>query len=156
MRAVPALALLLFAVPAFAQYWTHYANARFGYEIDVPPGFEHGGESANGDGQIFYNLEAEQGVTVWGGYFLESFEQETADALAAASADNWDITDQASTPQWAAFSGQRDHRIVYQRMIALCDGASYAAFRAEYNRGDLSRMDPVIEGLVRSFQPSGC
>lgn len=156
MRVVLALALLLLAVPAFAQYWTHYANARFGYEIDVPPGFEHGGESANGDGQMFYNLEASQGVTVWGGSFLDSFEQEAADAIARATTENWSITDQSLTPQWASFSAQRDHRIMVQRMIGLCDGASYAAFRIEFNIGDLARMDAILEGLARSFRPSTC
>lgn len=150
------LMLLLLAGPAWAQYWTHYANARFGYEIDVPPGFEGGGESANGDGQMFYNLEGAQGVTVWGGYFSDSFEQEAAAALAAVSTENWAISAQSSTPYWATFAAQRDHRIIQQRMIALCDGASYAAFRAEYNIAELSRMEPVIDGLVRSFQPSNC
>lgn len=156
MRAALALAFILFAAPALAQYWTHYANARFGYEIDVPPGFEHGGESANGDGQAFYDLEAEQGLRVWGGYFLDGFEAEAATAVTQATEENWSITNQSMTPQWASFTAQRDHRIMVQRMVGLCDGASYAAFRLEFNMGDLGRMDAVIDGLARSFRPSSC
>ncbi|WIY53434.1 hypothetical protein O9Z70_02540 [Devosia sp. YIM 151766] len=156
MRFVPALALLLLAAPALAQYWTHYANVRFGYEIDVPPGFEAGGESANGDGQMFYDLDGERGVTVWGGQLLEDFAQEVSEAIALAGAENWAISQQTKTPQWADFSGQQGHRRLFQRMITLCDGASYAAFRAEYNISDLNAMEPVLQGLARSFVAKGC
>lgn len=156
MRALSFLALMLIAPPALAQFWGHYENARFGYEIDVPPDFVEQGESDYGDGQVFLRLGAEQVLTVWGGHLLDTFEQEAADRIASAGHDNWGITYQASTPHWAVFSGLRDHRIVYQRMIVLCDGTSYAAYRTEYNIRDLAAMDAVIEGLNRSFAASAC
>jgi len=156
MRALVVLAFLLLAYPAQAQFWEHYANVRFGYEIDVPPDFVGQGESSNGDGQIFYRPGTQQELTVWGGHLLDTFEQEVANRLTDANAENWAISYQASTPQWAVFSGQRDHRIVYQRMIALCDGAGYAAYRVEYNIRDLAAMDAVIDGLNRSFVAEGC
>lgn len=156
MRALLALTLFLLASPALAQFWGHYENARFGYQIDVPPDFVGQGESDNGDGQVFLRLDAEQVLTVWGGHLLDTFEQEAAERIASAGDDNWGITYQASTPQWAVFSGQRDHRIVYQRMIALCGGTSYAAYRVEHNIRDLAAMDAVIEGLNRSFVAVGC
>lgn len=156
MLRIIALAALLLATPAMAQYWGHYANTRFGYAIDVPPDFAGQGESDNGDGEQFYRLMAEQSLTVWGGRLLDTFEAEVADRLTNASAENWGITDHTSTPAWASFSGQRDHRIFHTRLIALCDGASYAAFRLEYNIRDLPTMEPVIGGLVRSFVPVGC
>ena len=151
MRALIFLALMLIASPALAQFWGHYENARFGYEIDVPPDFVGQGESDNDDGQVFLRLGAEQALTAWGGHLLDTFETEVGDRLAAVSDENWAISYQASTPQWAVLSGQRDHRIVYQRMIALCDGGSYAAYRLEYNIRDLAAMDAVIDGLNRSF-----
>jgi hypothetical protein len=151
-----AAALLLSVAPALGQFWGHYANARFGYAIDVPPGFEGQGEADSGDGQVFYHLGAEQSLTVWGGNLLESFEAEVAQRQGRASADNWAISYQAATPQWAVFSGQRDHRILYQRMIVLCDGTRYAAFTLEYNLRDLAPADAVIDGLTRSFVASGC
>ncbi|ODT69118.1 MAG: hypothetical protein ABS75_18295 [Pelagibacterium sp. SCN 63-23] len=161
MRILLVLVAALIAGPALAQanlaqVWSHYGNARFGYELDIPPGFEGHGESGNGDGQGFYRIEAEQGLVVWGGNLLASFSAEAEDALARASAENWAVTEQAVTPQWAGFSGQRDHRVFHQRMILLCDGNSYAAFRAEYNLRDLPAMTNVIAGLVRSFVPMGC
>ncbi|MBJ3784840.1 hypothetical protein [Devosia sediminis] len=156
MRIFALVIAVFFASPALAQYWGHYANERFGYEIDVPPGFEGSGESDNGDGQVFYRLEAEQQLTVWGGHLLEGFEAEAAQRQDRASQDNWGISYQASTPQWAVFSGQRDHRVLYQRMIALCDGASYAGYALEYNVRDLAATDAVIDGLNRSLAASDC
>ena len=156
MRALFLLALMLIASPALAQFWGHYENARFGYAIDVPPDFVGQGESDNGDGQVFLLLGAEQALTVWGGHLLDTFEQEVADRVASASGENWGVSYQVSTPQWAVFSGQRDHRIVYQRMITLCGGTRYAAYRIEYNIRDLAAMDAVIEGLNRSLVASTC
>ena len=156
MRALFLLALMLIASPALAQFWGHYDNARFGYAIDVPPDFVGQGESDNGDGQVFLLLGAEQALTVWGGHLLDTFEQEVADRVASASGENWGVSYRVSTPQWAVFSGQRDHRIVYQRMITLCDGTRYAAYRMEYNIRDLAAMDAVIEGLNRSLVASAC
>jgi hypothetical protein len=156
MRGLVLFALLVVTSPALAQYWGHYANARFGYEIDVPPDFAGQGESDNGDGQLFYRLGAEQELAIWGGHLLESFEAEVAQRQSFASAEHWALTYQASTPQWAVFSGQRDHRIFYQRMIALCDETSYAAYRVEYNIRDLADMNAIIDGLNRSLQATSC
>lgn len=156
MRRLLILVCLLLTSSALAQFWGHYENARFGYAIDVPPDFVGQDESDNGVGQVFLRLGAEQALTVWGGHLLDTFEAEAAERVAVASDENWGVTYQASTPQWAVFSGQRDHRIVYQRMIALCGGTSYAAYRVEYNIRDLATMDAVIEGLSRSFVTVGC
>ncbi|MBE7733900.1 hypothetical protein [Devosia faecipullorum] len=156
MRAILTLVLLVLAAPAWAQYWTPYENARFGYEIDAPPGFEGNGESANGDGQIFYNSIAAQGLSVWGGHFSEEFETEAAAALDAARAGNWAIQSQSSTPHWAEFTAQRGDRVVRQRLITLCDGGSYAAFRLEFNVRDLAALEPTMDGLQRSFMASDC
>jgi len=156
MRTALLLLALLFATPALAQYWDHYSNARFGYGIDIPPGFVGNGESDNGDGQIFYNLESEQSLTVWGSALLGDFEAMVAEARMADERANWMLSEQASSPKWASYAAQRDHRVIAERLILLCDGESYAAFRAEYNIRDLVKMDKVIEGLERSLEASAC
>lgn len=156
MRFVLVLIAMLAASPALAQYWTHYANARFAYEIDIPPGFEGNGESANGDGQGFQNLQAAQGLVVWGGQVLEDFSTEVTQAQAAALADGWMQGGQTVTPQWAYFTAFKGQRGLYQRMILLCDGTSYAAFRLEHSVADTAEIEAVIGGLVRSFAAEGC
>jgi hypothetical protein len=157
MRILLSIAVLLLAMsPALAQFWSHYANDRFGYELDIPPDFSGYGESDNGDGQVFYRLDREQELTVWGGNLPGTFDTDVAERQASDSAANWAISYQTSTPQWAVWSGQRDHRIFYQRMIVLCDGASVAAYRLEYNIRDLAETDAVIDGLNRSFVADTC
>jgi hypothetical protein len=69
-----------------------------------------------------------------------------------AQGEGWNITYQAATPRWASFSGLNGSRILYQRMLLLCDGSSYAAFRAEYSVADRAEMDPVVERLVSSLR----
>lgn len=153
MRTLLLIVFALFAGPAFAQDWVGYDNARFGYSIVIGPGFVGQGESVNGDGQSFYDTRGGKDLIVWGGNLTEPFEAEFAAAMDYAVAENgWNITYQAVTPRWGSFSGVQGSRIVYQRMILLCDGASYAAFRAEYSSVDLTEMDTVIKRMARSLQ----
>jgi len=151
--------LLAFIGPAAAQYWTHYANIRFGYETDIPPHYVGQGQSANGDGQVFLLPDGLQSLTVWGGNFYEDQQSlaAVADSLVARDlANGLSVSYRTSTPQWAVWSGTIGSRVIYQRMILLCDGASYAGLRSEYERNDLNAMHDVIEGLVRSFKGTGC
>lgn len=147
------LALLMFvSVPAAAAEWGHYANARFGYGIDIPPGFVAGGEADNGDGQVFSTPTAT--LTVFGGHLLQDFEAEAAERRAYASADGWGLTYQVTTPGAASFSGKRGARILYARMIALCGGTAFGMFALEYSRSEITAFDAVVTRLVQSLRPA--
>ncbi len=138
------------AFPALAAEWEGYGNARFGYEIEVPPGFEWGPEADNGDGRSF--RDGATRLAVWGGMIVEAdLESEAREAIGFATSDGWAVTYEATTPSWASFSGMQGKRVLYERMIALCDG-SYAAFRLEYSTVDMAKMDPVVERLVRTLK----
>lgn len=153
MRALICLLTIVLAIPVLANDWGQYDNARFGYTVDVPPGFEWGKEADNGDGRAFRSGATK--FLVWGGNITEdNFESAVAAAKGFAEADGWGISYEATTPRWASFSGAQGKRILYQRMIALCDDA-YAAFRLEYSAVDLGAMEPVVEHLVRSLK-GGC
>jgi len=159
MRYLTALfALLLALVPAHAQSdWGYYANPRFGYELDTPPGFEGQGESDNGDGQVFL-LDGRVGkLTAWAGYFaLEpDFESEANARFAADTDAGWGVTAQAATPTWATWSATKAGRVLVQHMIELCDGSGYAAIRLEHAQTDRPRIDNLIEPLIASFK-SAC
>lgn len=157
MRLILVVILALLTVPAFAQGWERYDNARYGYSIDIPPGFVGDGESDNGDGQSFYDASGAKGLIVWGSYLMGEFEGEVASALDYAQAENgWTIAEQVTTPRWAGFSAVKGSRILSQHMIRLCDGASYAAFRAEYSTTDAAEMKPVIDRLAQSLRGIGC
>jgi hypothetical protein len=153
MRLLICLLLIVLAAPALATDWGQYDNARFGYTIDVPPGFEWGNEADNGDGRAFRG--GATNLLVWGGNITEdSFEGAVASAKGFVEGDGWNISYEAVTPSWASFSGAQGKRILYQRMIALCDGA-YAAFRLEYSAIDIAALDPVVNRLVQSLK-GGC
>ena len=156
MRILLIALFVLFAAPAFAQSWDHYENGRFGYSIDIPPGFSGQGESDNGDGQAFAAEGKRIDLLVWGGTALEGFEAEIAQRMAWDGDEAWNITYQATTPRWASWSAIKGFRILHQRMVLLCDGSSYAAFRAEYSVTESAEMDPVIERLVRSLRGEAC
>src|SRR3954470_20475001 len=99
MRLLLAL-LLMLPLPAVAADWGHYTNARFGYVIDVPPGFVAQGEADNGDGQVFKMPTAT--LTVFGGNVMEAdFESEVVARERYAEQEKWAITYQVSTPQKA-------------------------------------------------------
>ena len=153
MRALIFLILTALACPALAVDWEAYGNARFGYTIEVPPGFDWGKEADNGDGRSFRSGATK--LLVWGGNITEdSFESVAAAAKAFAIADGWNITYEAVTPSWASYSGTQGQRVLYQRMIALCD-MQYAAFRLEYSAVDIGKVEPVVERLVQTLK-GGC
>lgn len=157
MRTLLVLLFTLLTTPAFAQGLDRYENGRFGYGIDIPPGFSGAGESDNGDGQEFSANGRAISLLVWGSNIVEGdFESEVLTGMAYAEEEAWNITYQATTPRWASFSGLKGFRVLYQRMVLLCDGSNYAAFRAEYSVADTTEMDPVIERLVRSLRVAGC
>jgi hypothetical protein len=152
MRTLLSILLVLFATaPALAQ-WDSYENARFGYELSVPPGFAGGGEADNGDGQVFTSEDGTQTLRVYGGNVLEDFESEMAEAMGYARDDGWNLSYERVTPSWASFSGTRNGIIVYARAITLCDGEQYASFELRYPQRDLEPMNAVVERLVASLR----
>ena len=157
MRILLIALFTILSTPAFAQGWEHYDNARFGYGVDIPAGFAGDGESDNGDGQSFYDARGAKGLLVWGSNLQGDFENEVSSAMDYAVAENgWNFSYQATTPRWASFSGVKGSRILYQRMLLLCDGTSYAAFRAEYSAADVSDMTTAVERMVQSLRGTGC
>lgn len=153
MRLILALLVALFAAPVLAQ--DRYDNARFDYGIDIPPGYAGQGESANGDGQTF-RKSGQAALSVWGGYLLGDFEDDVNMAMQSAEADAWNVTRQATTPRWAEFSAIKGIRILYQRIVLLCGGTSYASFRVDYLVTDSAAMEADINLLSRSLRGNGC
>ncbi len=145
--------LLLVSAPALADDWGRYTNARFGFGIDVPPGFKWGRESENGDGRPF--RDGARRLSVWGGHILEqSFESASLSAIGSARDEGWMITYEAATPGWVSYSGTQGPRVLFVRMIPLCEG-QYAAFRLEYSAPDIGPMTSVLERLVETLGPAG-
>ena len=156
MRLTILICLFLAAMsPAMAQSWGRYENARFGYAVEVPPGFVGQGEAANGDGQVFVSADGTQEFRVFGGNALDGFEQRVVDAMGYARDDGWTLSYERTTPSWASFSGTRNGLIVYARAIALCGGDQFASFQLIYPERDLDALHATIERLVASQEATG-
>lgn len=155
-RLILALFALLLASPALAQGWDSYENARFGYVLDIPPGYAGEGESDNGDGQMFTSEDGTQTLLAFGGDSIgNGFEDTIATAMQSARDEGWSLSYERVTPSWASFSGTRNGIIVYARAIALCGGEQFASFQLEYPERDLKAMNPVVERMVRSLEATG-
>ena len=151
------LALIALPVSARELGWGRYDNARFGYTSEIPAGFSGYGESDNGDGQIFDNAGKAQVLSFWGANVTaEDFEAEVAARMGYAERDGWNIAYQATTSYWASFSGVMGQRMFYTRMIALCDGLSYAAMTVQYSAAQAADMKPRVERLAAGFRDLGC
>lgn len=155
MRLTPVLIGLNLTIvtAAHAADRPRYVNVRFGYTADIPAEFKGQGESDNGDGQVFIKKGA--ALRLWGGQASAGFTAESRDRLAWDRREGLVVTYKTLRPNSASWAGRKGDRIVYQRMIALCGGSTYAAFKMDYAQADAVRLDPVIRDLVRSLKVAG-
>jgi len=157
MRTLILTLIALFALPAFAAEWGHYDNARFGYGVDIPPGFSALGEADNGDGQVFRSNNGSQTLTVWGANIIDTdFSGDVDQRIAGDKKNGWDITYQATSPKWASWSGSSNGLVLYARAVALCDGTQAAYFALQYSKADIAKLDPVVNRLVNSLKGPNC
>jgi hypothetical protein len=151
------LLLLFLALPAaaLAQEWEPYVNARFGFTVEIPPGFALVQEADNGDGRTYAKGEAK--LSVWANYLATGpFEEEVAGRRTAYRQEGWDLSYDRETTGWASLSGTRAGTILYHRIIALCDDAA-AAFVLEYPQAMKAEIAPFVGTLVKSLRPAeGC
>ena len=125
------LILFSFTAPVFA---ARYENARFGYSLDVPEGFDWLPESDNGDGRRFVcalkagEFSSPDGeFSVWGSYNVLNAKE------------GWFVL------SWLDKKG----RIVYRRDW-LKDGTFYAVMFV-YPKSSQKFFDGVIKSVTRSF-----
>ena len=147
------LILFSFTAPVFA---ARYENARFGYSLDVPEGFDWLPESDNGDGRRFVcalkagKFSSPDGeFSVWAGYnVLDHSLKEAADFAAQGhriayrrvnAQEGWFVL------SWLDEKG----RIVYRRDW-LKDGTFYAVMFV-YPKSSQKFFDGVIKSVTRSF-----
>jgi hypothetical protein len=149
------LLLLILPAPAFAAEWEPYANARFGFAVDIPPGFALVREADNGDGRTYGNGGAT--LAVWAHYLTAGdFAEEVADRRVTYGQEGWDLSYDRETTGWASLSGTRGDRILYHRIIALC-GDAVASFVLDYPQSMKAEISPFVGKLVKSLHPAeGC
>lgn len=153
MRTLLLIVLLSLSAPALAQSWSHFENPRFGFVIDVPPGYTDSGTLHNEDGQVFTSPDGTAELTVLGGSVLPgSFNTEWERRQAAYAGAGWTLTYKPVAPNWTSFTGARSERRLYVKMLPLCGGTKqFAMFSLEYPAADEADLGPVIERLASSL-----
>jgi len=142
----------LSAAPARAADWWPYDNARFGYSIELPPGFGLTVLANHGDGLALAPADKSAKLLVFATPGLNGdFSSEAKIRLVLAKQDGWQVSFSKMTPQGFNFTGVRRDRIVYGRGVALCNGAS-AFFQMDYAKADMQRYDAVVMRLARSLK----
>ena len=152
---IASLLLVTLASPAVAEDdWHPYANPRFGYTVEIPPGFEMGLEADNGDGVRFHADDNGATLMVFGTHPPDGdFETDVAERIGYEKQDDWRIIFSRVTSAWASFSGARESDVFYTRAIALCDGSA-AYFRLQYRKSKLTSFDGVISRMASALRPS--
>jgi hypothetical protein len=149
IAAVLAVVLLTLSGAAEAAEWGHYEDARFGFAIDVPPGFAAADEA--GDGAAFATPVAR--LRVFGGTVLSGdFEGAVRQRQQTAAGQGWTITDQMTAPNGATFSARKGAHLLFSRMIPLCGGQQFAMFEFDYFVADMTKLEPVIGRLAQSLK----
>lgn len=151
-----AAGMLAFALAqaAAAAGWSSYGNARFGYSIDIPPGFSAIVEADNSDGGTSTATDGHATLRVWGGYIMQdSFAGEIAWSIDQDKSDGWTISYEKRGGKAASWSGTKGDRVFYERAVVGCDGAA-AYFNLEYDRSAIKVYDKVVGRLVKSL--TGC
>ncbi len=144
--------VLLVASAAQASAWQRYDNDRYGYRVDIPPGFSDVVEADNGDGGMSQSEDKLSQLAIWGANVTESsLAEEFRMRIESAKEQGWNISYRRETRTWASWSGSVDGRIFYARAIALCDGQA-AYFLIEYPKARKKPFDPVIVRMVKSLK----
>jgi hypothetical protein len=158
MRLLIVLGVLAVATRGVAGTADYYENARFGFSIDVPDAVAGDKtESDNSDGATFHSGDGKAELRVWGsnildGGFAEAVEQDTK----FSEDDGWTISyRKRSGKLWAAYSGSRQGRVFYERVIPACRGGATARYRLEYPQASRHAWDAAIRILNASLRARG-
>jgi hypothetical protein len=143
------------ALPALAEGWGVYGNARFSYLMPLPPGFSAIAEADNSDGGTSRSADGTATLAVWGTNLLDTpFETEVAQRMASDEADGWKLGYRQANGAGASWSGTRNGRVLYMRAVPLCaDEAAF--FRLEYAEVEKKAYDAVVARMVKGFGGEG-
>lgn len=149
-------AICLAAVTAAiaAADWQVYVNERFGYQVDIPPGFSEIEEADNGDGGVSRSEDGTAEIKVWSGHLMMT--DIDANKVTAEQVLNDEVAGPGSyesvDADGASRSGSSDDRIFYYRAILPCGGIG-AILQIEYPKDKKEFFDPIVTRMVRSFKP---
>lgn len=153
MTRFPRLVLVLVLLTATAALargaWTRYGNARYGYHIDIPPGFTQGEAPANNDGRSFTSPDGST-LDVWGSNNVldETLSKVYGDIVRERGSS---IVYKTKGGTWFVVSWTADGRSHYQKQFV--GKGSMCGFIFTYPAARKSAHAPVVQRLERTFKP---
>ena len=150
-RAIGAAALwaLLQVTPAAAEQWRPYDNPTLGYTVEVPVGL--GQEAETEAGLVIQSPTTT--LTVFGLVVTPMDFATAVETAIASSEDVWfAVTARSVTPEWARYTAVNGAQLQAVGLVALCDGASLAAYELRYMEADSVAMAPVIDRLSSTLR----
>jgi hypothetical protein len=151
-------ALALQLTQAVAQDWTPFGIKRFGFIVDVPPGFVYTRSLRENhqEGAAFQNADGDA-IVVWGiALPIRDFPKNVEALIAQQQEDEGlGVTYKRITPKWAAYSGFKDRLIRYVKAITICEDRA-AFFLIDYDRHAKRNYDPVVAQMEKSLKREGC
>lgn len=151
------VAMLLGSAVAAEDGWYRYDNARYGFALDVPPGYAALPATTNTGDQVFTQAGGTGVLTVSGGTVEPgSFNQKWEATMAAYEGAGWTLTYEAKPPEWTSFTGTRDDRRLYVKMLPLCGGTrQFGQFAFEYAESEAGDAEPIALGIAASMTRVG-
>lgn len=142
-------------MPAAAAEWTAFEDERYGFRMEIPPGYERSRETEQENARFFHD-DAGNLLAIWSSPPGEdSFEADVAERLRRDQAEGWNISYERMTADWVSYSGTKNGHIRYVRAVNLCgEGAAY--FILDYPQEAKAQYDPIVTRLVRSMKPTRC
>ncbi|MEO6014467.1 MAG: hypothetical protein ABIQ30_12900 [Devosia sp.] len=145
------LALLLLTTPAMAQDWRPYENHTMLYAVDVPAGL---GQVAETEAGLIIQSPTVT-LTVFGLTVAPmDFATAVATSIGSSEDEGFALTERSVTPEWARYLASNGAQKQAVGLVALCDGASIAAYELRYMEADVVAMAPVIERLAGTLRVS--
>ncbi len=144
----------LIAVPAAAESWRTYRNARFGTTIEYPDRFRSGRPPDNGGGLAFTSRDGAK-FSVWGSHNvlehdLKGLEKDLDEGRASAEK----VTYRSRGENWIVVSGARKNAIFYERHLISHGGTIINGFEMVYPARLQRAYDPIVTRMSRSFAAS--
>lgn len=155
------LILLLFAASclasnsAWATVWKRYTNPRFGASAEYPVGlFVPQPPPANGDGESFASSDGTMTLSIFGSFIVltDDFLSYRDYRLSIAREDGVEITYTASDKNWLVYSGKKDERIYYFKMISACEGTAASHVALSYPVSRKAEMDKIAAHIAKSLR----
>ena len=145
--------LIFFACPGMAQQWDRYVNPRFGTVMSIPPGYIVEMESADADGRLYVSPNRDESLLVWGSHLIDQTLQEHFKSLITDDKSlGWSISYKAKGDGWRVYSGSKEHRIIYAKILASCEGRQAQHFKFEYAESKKLEFDELVTTLSNSLK----